>query len=139
MTGAQKCSHVHGITWLLGIWCRGWIAMVLSAAWEYVRGVRSAIRGERRTCCCVVTGDVDGAGAVGVVLGVFWRLGCRRLLNMCCWRLGGRWRCNGCLAWTGGAGCYIVSCVPEMHAWHCVCDMRCGRIRGCCVGHRLTL
>ena len=54
------------------------MAMVLSAAWEYVRGVRSAIRGERRKCCCVVAGAVDGVGAVGGVLGVFvgaWAVG----------------------------------------------------------------
>ena len=46
------------------------MAMVLSAAWEYVRGVSSTIRGERRTCCGAGTGDGDAVGAVGGVMGV---------------------------------------------------------------------
>ena len=70
MTGAQKCSHVHGMAWVVGIACSGWMARVLSAAWEYVRGVSSAILGERRTCCGARKGGGDAAVTVGSVMGV---------------------------------------------------------------------
>ena len=44
--------------------------MVLSAAWEYGRGVISAIRGDRRTFRGVGKSVGDAAVAVGDVVGV---------------------------------------------------------------------
>ena len=68
MTGAQKCSHGSGMTWLFISGCRGCMANVWSAAWEYVGGDISAIRGERRSSSGSV-GAGGGGAAVGVVLG----------------------------------------------------------------------
>ena len=68
MTGAQKCSHGSGMTWLFMSGCRGCMASVWSAAWEYVGGDISAIRGEHRSSSGSV-GAGGGGAAVGVVLG----------------------------------------------------------------------
>ena len=65
ITGAQKCSHVHGMACEVGRGAYVWMAMALSAACEYRRGVSSAIRGERR-------GSSGGcrSGVVGVVCSI---------------------------------------------------------------------
>ena len=96
MTGAQKCSQVHGMAWVLGCGTRGWRASAMSAAAEYWRGDNKAIRADRRGsggwscggrgCNVRVVGMAVGAGlgvgsgvgsGVGVVVGgELWRV-CR--------------------------------------------------------------
>ena len=72
--GAQKCSHVSGMAWLSVSGCRGCMATVWSAAWEYVGGDINAIRGERRSVSSSV-GSGGGGDAVGVVLGASFGVG----------------------------------------------------------------
>jgi len=60
-TGAQKCSHVHGMACDVGSGAWVWIAIALSAAVEYSRGVSRAIRGERRGS---IVGCKSGSGVV---------------------------------------------------------------------------
>ncbi len=78
MTGAQKCSHVHGMACDVGIGAYVWMATAARAALEYKRGVRSAIRGDLRgsAVSCVSVGSSVGGGApvdvvtnVGVAMG----------------------------------------------------------------------
>ena len=74
MTGAQKCSHNHGMAWDVVRGAYVWRAIADSAAWEYSRGVRRAMRGDRRgsTAACVSVGSSVGVGptvGAGVTLG----------------------------------------------------------------------
>lgn len=72
MTGAQKCSHVHGMAWDEGRVAYVWMAMALSAAVEYRRGDRRAILGERRRSLLGSSGATllaGWAGGVAVIMG----------------------------------------------------------------------
>ena len=67
MTGAQKCSHVHGMACDVGIGAYVWMATAARAALEYNRGVSSAIRGDLRGSAVSCVGSSVGGGApVGV-------------------------------------------------------------------------
>ena len=79
MTGAQKCSHVHGMACEFGRGANVWVRMAAKAVFEYSRGDCSAIWGNRRgsEAVCMVVGLSLGCssshgtgGAVGVSIGV---------------------------------------------------------------------
>ena len=73
MTGAQKCSHVHGMACELGRGAYVWMRTAARAAFEYSRGDCSAIRGNLRgtDVVCMVAGSfVGGVASVGFVSAV---------------------------------------------------------------------
>ncbi len=78
MTGAQKCSHNHGIAWDVVHGAYVWMRSAFRAACEYRRGVRSAMCGNLRGAMgsCVFVGSSVGvgtsvgtSGVLGAVLG----------------------------------------------------------------------
>ena len=75
ITGAQKCSHVHGMACEVGRGAYDWMAIALSAACEYRRGVSRAIRGERRGLSGGCMSGVAGV-ALGSIVGVVVGNGC---------------------------------------------------------------
>jgi len=75
MTGAQKCLHNHGMAWDVVGGAYVWSAIADSAAWEYSRGVRRAMRGDLRgaVAVCVSVGSsvgVDASVGKKLVVGV---------------------------------------------------------------------
>lgn len=83
MTGAQKCSHVHGMACEFGSGAYVWMRSAARAAFEYSRGDCNAILGDLRgavvscSLVCSLVGSFIGGGAsigggraVGVPVGV---------------------------------------------------------------------
>ena len=73
MTGAQKCSHVHGMACEVGLGAYVWMRIAARAALEYNLGDCNAIRGDLRgggATCSLVGSSVGGGSVVGAAMGM---------------------------------------------------------------------